>query len=106
MALLVFAAAFYFIFDLTPKNPGAAVIKVNGEIYEEVALNQDKDVEIYTGGGALANIVRIKDSKASMVYAACPDKRCMRQHGGLIVCLPNRVTVEIVKSKKDFDIII
>ena len=105
-AFLVFAAAFYFVFDLTPENPGTAVIKINGEIYAEAALNQDKDVDIYNNGGTLVNIVRIKNGKAAMIYAACPDKRCMRQSGRIIVCLPGRVTVETVKKNKDFDIVI
>ena len=105
-AFLAFAAAFYFIFDLSPGPGAAAVIKINGEIYAEAALDRDQDVEIYDGDGKLVNIARIKDGKASIVYAACPDKRCTRQTGAFIVCLPNRVTVETVKTKKDFDIII
>ena len=105
-ALLAFAAAFYFIFDLPPGPGGAAVIKINGEVYAEASLDRDQDIEIYNSDGKLVNIVRIKDGKAAMVYAACPDKRCTRQTGHFIVCLPNRVTVETVKNKKDFDIII
>ena len=82
------------------------IIKINGAPYAEIASAQDKDVEIYNSDGKLVNIVRIKDKKASMVYASCPDKRCMKQSGGLIICLPNRVTVETGKNKRDFDIII
>ena len=105
-ALLAFAAAFYFIFDLSPEPGGDAVIKIDGEVYAKADLNQDRDIEIYDGDGELVNIVRIKGKKASIVYAACPDKRCMRQTGPFIVCLPNRVTVEIEKNKNEFDIII
>jgi len=105
-ALLAFAAAFYFILDLPPGPGGAAVIKIDGEVYAKADLNQDQNVEIYNGDGELVNIVRIKDGKAAIVYASCPDKRCMRQTGPFIVCLPNRVTVEIEKNKNDFDIII
>jgi len=105
-AFLAFAAAFYFIFDFEPAAPDLVIIKINGELYEEALSAQDKDVEIYNSDGKLVNIVRIKDKKASMVYAACPDKRCMKQSGGLIICLPNRVTVETGKNKRDFDIII
>ena len=98
---------FYFVFDLNPGNSDTAVIKVNGKIREEVSLNQDKDVEIYRDDGTLANIVRIKDKKAFIIYANCPDKRCTRQSNNFIVCLPNRVTVEIIgKRKYEFDIVI
>lgn len=104
---MIFAGAFYFVFDLNPADSGTVVIKVNGKIYAEIALNQEKDVEIYLGDGTLSNIVRIKDNKVVMIFADCPDKRCMHQTNGFIVCLPNRVTVEIINRKKhEFDIII
>ena len=105
---LIFAGMFYFIADLNPKNPESAfiVIRVNGEVYDEVALRQIKDVEIYFADGTISNIVRIKNGRAFMIYAACPDKRCTRQDY-FIVCLPNRVTVEIIDGKKrEFDVVI
>ena len=103
---LIFASAFYFRVDLKPRDSEMAVIKVNGAVYEEAALNQDKDIEIYFADGTISNIVRIKDGVISMIYAACPDKRCMSQNY-FIVCLPNRVTVEIAgKKSSEFDIII
>ena len=105
---LIFAVAFYFIFNLNPQAGDTVVIKVNGKIYEEVSLNENKDVEIYFDDGTLSNTVRIQNKKAFMIYADCPDGRCMRQSNNyLIVCLPNRVTVEIKTNKKDkVDIVI
>ena len=114
-AFLLFAAMFYFIFDLNAQTGDTAVIKVNGKIYAEVSLNEEKDVEIYSDGGALSNTVRIKDGQAFMIYANCPDGRCMKHKpvgsdslNDMIVCLPNRVTVEIKSSTrlKDFDAVI
>jgi hypothetical protein len=105
---LIFAGAFYFIIDLTPDGGSSdtAVIRVNGEIYAEVGLTQIKNVEIYFADGTLSNIVRIKNGRAYMIYAACPDKRCLRQDY-FIVCLPNRVTVELTNRRKsEFDIVI
>lgn len=93
---------FYFIFDFNSGNAETAVIKVNGKIYAEISLSQEKDVEIYLDDGTLANIVRIKDGKAFMIYASCPDKRCTRQNY-FIACLPNRVTVEITGGKQNKD---
>jgi len=100
---------FYFAFDLNPGNAETIVIKVNGKIYAEVSLSQEKDIEIYHDDGTLMNIVRIKEKKAYMIYANCPDKRCMRQNY-FIACLPNRVTIEITGGKNDkndkFDVVI
>ena len=44
------------------------------------------------------NTVEIKNGKVGMNEADCPDKRCVKQGFGdalPIVCLPNRVVVEI-----------
>ena len=117
---LIFAVMFYFIFDLTTPAGNAGdtvVIKLNGKIYAEVSLNnyKEKDVEIYLDDGTLANTVRIQDGKVYMLYAGCPDKLCARQkpvdsqsYNKMIVCLPNRITVEIKTTgkSKDLDVII
>ena len=114
-AFLFLAAAFYFIFDLSPGGGGTVIIKRNGQIYAEVSLNEEIDVEIYSDGGTLSNTVRIHDKKAFMLYADCPDKRCVKHNPvdsqsymNMIVCLPNRVTVEIKSNdkSKEFDVII
>jgi hypothetical protein len=56
-------------------------------------LNQDRVVRIDEH-----NTVEIKNSKVRMLSADCPDHRCVKQGAGdvlPIVCLPNRVVVEI-----------
>ena len=47
------------------------------------------------------NIIIIKDGKASMAKADCPDKICVNhaaisKKGETIVCLPHKVVVEVV----------
>ncbi|MCL2096385.1 MAG: NusG domain II-containing protein [Oscillospiraceae bacterium] len=115
-AFLFFAFMFYFIFDLSFKSDISdnIIIKVNGVIYQEAPLSQDEDIEVYNGAGILLNTVRIKDGRVSVIYAVCPDKLCMRENyfNNLTVCLPNRLTIEIISGKNrrnnygDFDIII
>jgi len=114
--LLIFAVMFYFIFDLSPQTGNTVVIKLNGKIYEEISLSQDKDVEIYLDDGTLLNIIQIKNKKASVIYANCPDKLCVKHKpidsessvNDMIVCLPNRVTVEIKSNNKskEYDAVI
>ena len=46
----------------------------------------------------------IKDGYVTMTEADCPDHLCMKQKrisktGGTIVCLPNRVVLEIVSRE-------
>lgn len=47
------------------------------------------------------NLVQIKDGKASIIDADCPDKLCVKmgnisRSGQSVVCLPHRTTVKIV----------
>ena len=49
------------------------------------------------------NILVIKDGKANVVKASCPDLLCVHQMaishtGEQIVCLPNKVVIEIVNG--------
>ncbi|MDD3144426.1 MAG: NusG domain II-containing protein [Candidatus Cloacimonetes bacterium] len=56
-------------------------------------LNQDRVIRIDEH-----NTVQIKDGKVRMLQADCPDQRCVKQGAGDVlplVCLPNRVVVEI-----------
>lgn len=50
------------------------------------------------------NIIEIKGGKASMILAGCPDLLCVHQKsiefkGEEIVCLPNKVIIEVVNGK-------
>ena len=51
------------------------------------------------------NVCEIRDGRAKMTKADCPDHLCMRQsaigdQGGTIVCLPNRVVIEGVSDEE------
>ena len=105
-AFIIFAFMFYFIFDLNTKTGDTAVIKINGEIYGEFALNENKDIDVYLDNNIISNTVRIQNNKVYMLHADCPDKRCIKHKPldlysrDIIVCLPNKITVEIKTSDK------
>lgn len=100
------------IFQLTHREDGAVVqVTVNGDVYGAYDLTEDQKVEI-TIGQEVTNILLIKDRKADMTEADCPDKLCVHQKaiskaGETIVCLPNKVVVEIVggTEESEFDAI-
>lgn len=74
------------------------VVSVDGEEYGTYDLEEDQVVEI-----GETNRLEIKNGKASMTEADCPDQICVhmsavsRAHE-MIVCMPNRVTVEVFEK--------
>ena len=99
--LLVIAAVFY----LTGKSNGAKVqITVDGVLYGTYSLDENQEIPIETNG-VITNILIIKDGMADMTEADCPDKLCVHQRaisktGETIVCLPNKVVVEVLGSEE------
>ncbi len=97
--VLLMAGVLYFSGALRPtKTGGEAVIFVDGQEYKRLPLNQDTTVTVEVDGHI--NVVEIKDGYANMTEANCPDKLCVRQkkihlEHETIVCLPNKVIVEI-----------
>lgn len=79
-------------------------ITVEGELYGTYDLQEEQTIEIND-----SNVCRIQDGEVNMTEADCPDKLCMHQgpisiSGETIVCLPNKVVIEIVgKNTEDSD---
>lgn len=73
-------------------------ITVNGEEYGTYPLAKDMEIPI-----GETNTCEIRDGVVSMTKASCPDHLCLSQSkidadGGTIVCLPNRVVLEIIRT--------
>ena len=79
-------------------------VRIDGELYGTYPLSQDKVIEIRTGeDDEHVNVVVIKDGRASVTEADCPDGICSAhkpvwREGESIVCLPNKVTVTVVRE--------
>ncbi len=79
-------------------------VEVNGEIKHEVSLNEDQ--EIIIDDGVHYNKLVIKDGKAYMDEANCRDQICTHMKeinidGETIICLPNRVFVEVIDKEAE-----
>ncbi|NLY18507.1 MAG: NusG domain II-containing protein [Clostridiaceae bacterium] len=104
---LIMAAAAWFMFNKTrtePKNSMVVIYK-DGNLYRTLSLFEDEIVRIEDEDGRI-NIISIKDGKADMIEANCQDKICVNtraahKDGQSIVCLPNRVVVEIKGAEED-----
>lgn len=85
-------------------------ITVDGETYGTYSLFEEQTITI--GEGDNLNIIEIKDGKATMIDASCPDQLCMDQNSishdkESIICLPNKVVVTVSSDiESDVDIII
>ena len=107
VVLLVVAAAgilYLFVF----RDSGNVVkVTVDGKLYGEYSLLQNTTEDIYTGDdGSSHNRLVIKDGKAYMETASCPDGICVAhrpifRNGESIVCLPNRVVITVITDDGD-----
>ncbi len=102
IALLVILPLSVFIITALTAPDGAGVrIYVDGELVREISLESEGEYPIGDG-----NVIAVESGKVHMKHADCPDGLCMRQGrisrtGERIVCLPNRVMVEIVGAGEE-----
>ena len=103
-SILVFAlilwGSMYFV---RKGHYGTIRITVNGEEYGTYSLSKDQVIPIND-----TNVCEIKNGKVTMIEATCPDHYCMKQkavdeHGGSIICLPNKVVIEGENTTEDSD---
>ncbi len=76
---------------------------VAGEVYGTYSLEKNQVIKIQD-----TNVCEIKDGKVKMTEASCPDHVCIRQGtidapGETVVCLPNKVVLEIVSKDGEED---
>lgn len=84
-------------------------ISVNGKVVQVLPLvgeNRQLTVEGYRG----TSYIEIGGGRVRMEDSACPDKLCVRtgwisRAGDSIVCLPNRVVIEIRSSEGGPDVV-
>ena len=96
-ALLLVSLSAFLIMNATRRDGAYARVTVDGEEVMRCPLSEDGEYSLNGG----TNLLVIEDGQARVVYASCPDGLCINQgeismSGERIVCLPNRVMVEIV----------
>lgn len=74
-------------------------ITVDGVVYGEYPLSEDRIIEVYGTWGY--NRVIISAGAVSVTEADCPDKYCMAhtpaaRGGQTIICLPNKMAAEVL----------
>lgn len=104
IAFLAAAAVFFWGFRLwNGKAPEEVVVYAGEEEYARFSIREDRELLIETENGT--NRLVLKNGKADVTEASCPDKLCVNQSavsqtGETIVCMPNRVIVAIEQASQ------
>ncbi len=100
---ILFIAAIGMLYLFVFRNSGDTVkVTVDGQVYGTYKLTENITEDIVTGeNGEKLNRLVIKDGKACMETATCPDGICVEHQpifrdGESIVCLPQRVVLTVV----------
>lgn len=99
VAIVVFLGYRFF----NQEEGSRVIITVNQKEFAIHSLNETITIEIQGTRGI--NYLQIKDGYAKMVEADCSDQICVRHSaiknsGESIICLPNKLIVEIQGSEK------
>ena len=79
-------------------------VSIDGQRYAEYPLTEDRVVELISDGGF--NRLVIEDGYAYVEEASCPDGICsshspIGHNGESIICLPNKVVIEIHRREQN-----
>ena len=105
--LLCISAIIICALFLFSSNGKAVRIEVDSKTVSSLPLDEDTLYEVKINGKT-TNTVRIKDGKAEVISADCPDKICVNHRaisksGESIICLPNKVVVSIEGGNEEAD---
>lgn len=94
------------------RDPGGyAQVEVDGQVVAEIRLDgPDEDIRVEAGD--LSFVLRREGGAIAMAEIDCPDHICERTgfisaQGQMIICLPNRVSVQIVGAQEgEVDVVV
>lgn len=98
--ILAAAAILFLITRFLHQEPAAvAEVSVDGQTVASLDLHSDQEFTVESPDGGSNHLV-IRDGEIWVTEATCPDKVCIHQgkishDGEVIVCLPNRMIVQI-----------
>ena len=100
-AILVIIAISIAVTSFLKKDGAYVIVRIDGKQVAKYSLSEDGEYELNGG----TNTLRIKNGKAYLVSANCPDHLCVKQGkidqtGETITCLPNRLTVTVYGAGK------
>ena len=105
VAVILVSSLAFLAIKLSPKDSDMVRITVDGKFFCEKPLSEDCVIDING-----TNTAVIENGSVYMQSATCPDKLCVHQgktsdNSKKIICLPNKVVIEVVK-KSDIDTVV
>ncbi|HBE09567.1 MAG: NusG domain II-containing protein [Eubacterium sp.] len=99
--IIILGTGTFFLVKMLAREGKHVRVSVDGKVLMTVPLDKNDSYEIkgYDGG---YNRLVIKDNKAYISEADCPDRLCVKQgrigkEQETVICLPHRVVVEIIE---------
>ena len=108
LAAVAASAAWLLLRDGDTDAPTARILR-DGVLLEEIDLDRVAEPYSFTlEDGSGANTVQVERGRIRISAADCPDQVCVKQgwiSGGAVpsICLPHRLTIEIVDGGGDLD---
>ena len=108
--ILIFAVFLILIINLVRKPGSYVVVIYDSKEVAKYDLNIDQTI-ILNYQNDDQNILEIKNKKAKIIEANCPDKLCVKNFGAIskegesIVCLPHKIVIKIVGPNKEIDVV-
>lgn len=102
--IVLLGLALILLLNITKSEGSKVIVTINGVNYETIDLNNNTTFTIDAGNGEW-NTFEIKDGYVDMLDASCPDKLCVKHKNihfdhETIVCLPNKVVLEIINGEE------
>lgn len=100
VGLLIIALIASVWFYFTRTDGRQVVVRVDGTVWSTYSLTETVDCVIDNGQGG-TNHLHVEGGMVWLEEASCPDKICVQQGkiryaGESIICLPNKLVVEVV----------
>lgn len=98
----IIIAGFFYLYQKNTEQT-TVVIQVDGQEYQRTSLQKNQTIIIQNGNHY--NEIVIHNNQVFMKAANCPDQVCVHQGSishspNMIICLPNRVSIEIQSTDK------
>lgn len=103
--IIIICLVVFLVMNMMKKEGSKLIISVDGKVYDTLELDKNMTYTVRGADGAY-NTFEIKNGAVHMLEASCPDKLCVHQksihyNAETIVCLPNKVVLQVVSDEED-----